>query len=96
MGKSRRNDADVGLVILGVIAWAIAIIFTIAVPTIDVESGTATGKVVLKAPNVAAAHAAGGFAIAGGLCFVGAVLASRTSSGESKSPSESTPPKTNV
>jgi hypothetical protein len=70
--KAQRESTDLGLVFLGLVAWVAAFIFGASETTVVVESNK-------KAPNVASAGAACGFAIAGGLCFVGAVLAARSS-----------------
>jgi hypothetical protein len=70
--KAPRESADLGLVFLGLIAWVAAFAFGAGDQTVVVEINK-------KAPKVASAGAACGFAIAGGLCFVGAVLAARGS-----------------
>ncbi len=55
------------LVVLGLAAWIAAASFALGDPTIQLgNNGTA--------PNIASAGAACGFAIAGGICFLGAVL----------------------
>jgi hypothetical protein len=86
--KAPRDSADLGLVVLGLIAWVAAIMFGANQTTVDVEQipGPGYNKSTVKAPNIASAGAACGFAIAGGLCFVGAVLASRSSRNESPAP----------
>ena len=85
--KAPRDSADLGLVVLGLIAWVAAIMFGANQTTVDVEQipGPGYNKSTVKAPNIASAGAACGFAIAGGLCFVGAVLASRLPQKESAS-----------
>ncbi len=51
------------LVVLGLAAWIAAASFALGDPTINDT-----------APNIASAGAACGFAIAGGICFLGAAL----------------------
>jgi hypothetical protein len=70
------------LLTLGVAAWVAALWFA-AHPTIDLVD-TATGSPLAtpstaptKGANVVAAGASAGFAIAGGLCFLGAALNAR-------------------
>jgi hypothetical protein len=68
-----RSTTDLALVLLGLLAWVAAIVFAIAFPTVELTGPSN------RAPNVAAAGAAGGFAVAGGLCLLGAAFASRES-----------------
>jgi hypothetical protein len=86
------------LVVLGVVAWVVALYFgcwgtvkTTApkTPTPAVGSGQ---TVDVEQPNVAAAGAACGFGIGGGLCFLGAALAaSRFGGGAAPNPSPQPP-----
>lgn len=87
----KQTTTDLALVVLGVIAWIIAIAFGILVQTVEIENTSPSGNTTLraKAPNIVAAGAACGFAIAGGLCFLGAALLSRTSANESPQPPDS-------
>jgi hypothetical protein len=73
----RRSSTDLGLVVLGLLAWVAAALFG-AIPT-TVESAVATGGGTARVavPSPSGAGAACGFAIAGGLCFLGAGLAAR-------------------
>lgn len=73
MPAAKKSSTDLALVVLGVIAWVIAFGFG-AYSTTDAEAATASGRVNVKTPNVAAAGAACGFGIGGGLCFLGAAL----------------------
>jgi hypothetical protein len=73
---ARRSGTDVGLVLLGLLAWVTAVLFAILGPTVDGELPSAGGGTVkVRTSNLAAAAASGGFAIAGGLCLLGAALA---------------------
>ena len=83
----KQSTTDLALVVLGIIAWIAAVVFGAVLDTIETEQAV-PGNIHLtkvKVPNIAAAGAACGFAIAGGLCFVGAVLASRLPQKESAS-----------
>ncbi len=82
--KPQRESADIGLVILGLIAWVAAIIFGAAQATVEVDQVTDAvhNTKIVRAPNIASAGAACGFAIAGGMCFIGAALATRGSRSE--------------
>jgi hypothetical protein len=57
-----QSSTDLSLVVLGLLAWAAAALFAVLPPL---------------AAQPAAAGAACGFGIGGGLCFLGAALASR-------------------
>jgi hypothetical protein len=74
---ARRSGTELGLVLLGLLAWAVAGMFAILIPTLEVELPTSTGTVKVRAANPAVAGVSGGFAIAGGLCMLGAALAGR-------------------
>ena len=77
---AQKSTTDLALVLLGLLAWALAAVFGSGLITSEVEMVNAAGnKVALRAPNPAAAGAAGGFAIAGGICFLGAAFAARDS-----------------
>ena len=82
-----RSRTDLSLVVLGLLGWAAAGLFAILPPlnTLKVEApGSAGGKVEIQAANPAAVGASCGFGIGGGLCFLGAALASRRN-GEQRS-----------
>jgi hypothetical protein len=79
---AKQSRTDLALVVLGVLAWGAAVYFgnwgTVKAvapkpPTPEVVSSVET--VAVEEPNIAAAGAACGFAIGGGLCFLGAALA---------------------
>jgi hypothetical protein len=79
---AKKSSTDLALVLLGLLAWVIAILFG-AIPT-SVDTTIAVGDrgtANAKAPSPSGAGAACGFAIAGGLCFLGAALASRPGDG---------------
>jgi hypothetical protein len=63
----------------GLLAWIAAALFGALPMTVDAEVAVGTGTAHVKTPNPAGAGAACGFAVAGGLCFLGAALASRPS-----------------
>ena len=68
-----KPTTDLALVLLGLIAWIVAGLIAVAAPTVAVRQGNGTAEVA----NVAAAGAACGFAIAGGLCLLGAAVTSK-------------------
>jgi hypothetical protein len=77
---AQKSTTDLALVLLGLFAWALAAVFGSGLVTTEVDGVNAAGhKVAIRAANPAAAGAAGGFAIAGGMCFVGAAFAARDS-----------------
>ena len=73
---ARRSGTGLGLVLLGLLAWVVAGLFAILLPTVETEVLTAVGKTRVQTTNLATAGASCGFAIAGGLCMLGAALAS--------------------
>ncbi|HJZ91975.1 MAG TPA: hypothetical protein VKE40_13965, partial [Gemmataceae bacterium] len=69
---TKRSTTDLGLLLLGMLAWAGAVLFGVVLTTTEVDTQVpGIGKAAVRAPNTAGAGAACGFAIAGGLCFVG-------------------------
>jgi hypothetical protein len=71
-----RTETDLSLVVLGLLGWAAAGLFAVVPLTVKVEAPSPTGgKVEIQATNPAAIGASCGFAIGGGLCFLGAALA---------------------
>jgi hypothetical protein len=73
-----RSSTDLALVLPGLLAWVAAAVLAVALPTTEAELPTGTGgKVTVQTPNIVAAGAAGGFAVAGGLCLLGAALVAR-------------------
>ena len=86
----KQTTTDLALVVLGIIAWGIAIFFGLD-QTVDAEQVNPGANYLakVKTPNIVAAGAACGFAIAGGLCFLGAAIVVRSSANESTKPSDS-------
>jgi hypothetical protein len=75
-----RSTTDLSLVLLGLIAWVVAVALAVVLPTTEADAVTAAGnKIAVRSPNIAAAGAAGGFAVAGSVCFLGAAFAARES-----------------
>jgi hypothetical protein len=70
------------LVVLGLMAWVAAALFGAIPTTVDAEVAAGGGTAHVKTTNPAGAGAACGFAVAGGLCFLGAALASRPGGGK--------------
>ena len=79
----KQSSTDLALLLLGLLAWAIAGVFGGLLTTTSSTVAAGGGRIEVQSPNVAAGGAAAGFAIAGGLCFVGAGLASRRQNGDS-------------
>jgi hypothetical protein len=76
---AKRSTTDLGLLLLGMLAWAGAVLFGVVLTTTEVDIQVpGVGKAAVRAPNTAGAGAACGFAIAGGLCFVGAAVVARS------------------
>ena len=69
------------LALLGLVAWFAAALFGVLPATVEVQAATAAGTANVKAPSPSGAGAACGFAVAGGLCFLGAALAPRREGG---------------
>jgi hypothetical protein len=68
------------MVVLGLLAWVAAAAFAVFpfLNTVKAEAPAANGgRVEVQAVSPAAAGASCGFAIAGGLCMLGAALANR-------------------
>lgn len=75
-----RSTTDLALLLLGLFAWAVAGVLAVWSPTVEVDVVTQTGaRIQSRAQSLTAAGAAGGFAVAGGLCFLGAAFAARES-----------------
>ena len=72
---SRKQDVttDLALVLLGLVAWVVAGLFAVVSPTVDVTRR----NTYESEPSVAEGGGACGFAIAGGLCLLGAALTSK-------------------
>lgn len=77
------NTSQALLSLMGIIAWVVALLFATD-QTVKVNS---TGP---EAANIVAAGAVCGFAIAGGLCLLGAGLISRTAPTDSPRSLQST------
>jgi hypothetical protein len=82
--KKRQDMSPVQflLTIFGIIAWVVTAYFAAQKPATVAEKGNMTAV----APNNVAAGGVLGFALAGGLCFLGAGM------GERKGKDEETPP----
>lgn len=66
------------LALLGLAAWLAAAGFALGLPTVEVKALDKQGNfITLTAPNMAAAGASCGFAVAGAICFLGAARGSR-------------------
>jgi hypothetical protein len=78
-GKQNLSSLQTGLVILGLLGWGIAgLVYSSAKNYETVEKAGASqgaSPAVAIAPNTKAGLGALGFAIAGGLCFLGAAIA---------------------
>ncbi|HKB05264.1 MAG TPA: hypothetical protein VKD90_23770 [Gemmataceae bacterium] len=75
----KRSTTDLGLLLLGMLGWAAAVVLVAAFPTTDADVALASGGTkTVRSVNTVAAGAAGGFAIGGGLCFLGAAIAARS------------------
>jgi hypothetical protein len=73
-----RTQSELSLAVLGLLAWAAAALFAVVplLNTVEVEAPDPVGrKVKIQAANPAAVGASCGFAIGGGLCFLGVALA---------------------
>jgi hypothetical protein len=86
---SKQSSTDLALLLLGLLAWAIAGVFGGLLTATSSTVAAGGGRIEVQSPNVAAGGAAAGFAIAGGLCFLGAGLTSCRHIGDS-------PPKANI
>jgi hypothetical protein len=73
-----RSTTDLALLLLGLFAWAVAGVLAVWSPTVEVDVVTQTGaRITSRAQSLPAAGAAGGFALAGSVCFLGAAFAPR-------------------
>ena len=81
MNRDTISTEKFFLVVLGLVAWVAAALFGAIPTTVDSELPAGSGKAYVKTPSPAGAGAACGFAVAGGLCFLGAALASRPGAG---------------
>jgi hypothetical protein len=92
MNREIISAGQLFLVVLGLVAWITAGVFGALPTTVDTvvalgDRGTANAK----APSPSGAGAACGFAVAGGLCFLGAALASRPRGGKPDAESGAAP-----
>jgi hypothetical protein len=78
---ARRSSTDLGLVVLGLLAWVAAALFGAFPTTVESAVAAGGGTARVQVPSPSGAGAACGFAIAGGLCFLGAGLTSRSRGG---------------
>jgi hypothetical protein len=78
MAKQNLSSSQAGLVLLGCLAWFVAIVLYLSANDFKVEvqeaKNTGQSPAVAVAPNTKAGLASAGFAIAGGLCFLGMAL----------------------
>jgi hypothetical protein len=88
---SRQRPAALGFqfFVLGTLAWVAAALFALCDQRVVVNSNPQVGSTPVYGPNVAAAGAAIGFGIGGGLCFLGAALLYGKASGEPVAAAES-------
>ena len=73
MEKQPLTSLQLGLVILGLLAWVIAGLLYVS--SKDFERASEPPHAVGVAPNTKAGLGTLGFAVAGGLCFLGAAVA---------------------
>jgi hypothetical protein len=72
---SRRHAAlGFQFFLMGGFAWIAAALFAVFLPTVVVNSNPQGGNTPQYAPHMAAAGAALGLGVGGGLCFLGAAL----------------------
>ena len=65
------------LAVLGLVAWVAAALFGAIPTTVNAQVAAGGGTAHVMTPSPSGAGAACGFAVAGGLCFLGTALASR-------------------
>jgi hypothetical protein len=73
------RSTDLGFVVLGLLGWVTSGLFATlpSLNTVETETQTPNGRAMIRVTNSAAAGAACGFGVGGGLCFLGAALAAR-------------------
>jgi hypothetical protein len=78
MAKQHLSSSQAGLTLLGCLAWLGAVVLYLSANDfkVVVEEAKNTGQspAVAVAPNTKAGLASAGFALAGGLCFLGMAL----------------------
>jgi hypothetical protein len=74
MSNQRYAALGFQFFLMGGFAWIAAALIAVFLPTVVVNSNPQVGSTPLHAPNIAAAGAALGFGIGGGLCFLGAAF----------------------
>ena len=89
MPSRRLSPLGFQFFLLGTFAWIAAALFVLLDPTVVVNSNPQVGGTPIYAPNVAAAGAAIGFGIGGGLCFLGAAILYGKERGKAVTPAES-------
>jgi hypothetical protein len=74
MSSQRHAALGFQFFLVGGFAWIAAALLAVLLPTVVVNSSPHPGSAALYAPNMAAAGAALGLGIGGGLCFLGAAI----------------------
>jgi hypothetical protein len=92
MSSQRPSVLGFQFFLIGSFAWIAAALFALFDPRVVVNSNPQVGSTPLYAPNVAAAGAAIGFGIGGGLCFLGAAILYGKEWGNAVPPKESVEP----
>lgn len=75
---ARESSTNQNLAVLGLLAWVAAVLFGTIPTTIESTVAAGGGTARAQIPSPSGAGAACGFAIGGGLCFLGAGLATRS------------------
>jgi hypothetical protein len=96
MSSQRLSWLGFQFFLVGTFAWIAVALFTLFDATVVVNWNPPAGSAPLYAPNVAAAGAAIGFGIGGGLCFLGAALLYGKALGKAVPPAESAAPVTTL
>ena len=78
--------------LVGTLAWIAAALFALLDQRVVVNSNVQAGPAPIYAPNAAAAGAAVGFGIGGGLCFLGAAILYGKERGKPVTPGDSAEP----
>ncbi|OWK45713.1 hypothetical protein [Fimbriiglobus ruber] len=77
MNREIVSAGQLFLAVLGLVAWVAAALLGTSPSIVESQVAAGGGTASVKIPSPAAGGAAGGFAVAGGLCFLGAALAPR-------------------
>jgi len=92
MASQRPSVLGFQFFLVGIFAWIAAALFALLDPRVVVNSNPQVGGTPIYAPNVAAAGAAIGFGIGGGLCFLGAAILYGTERGKAVTPANPAEP----